>query len=64
MVSLQRLFWMVWRVALLAPRLEMWMGHWFRLWRPTLSQEDREDDDSQDRQELALPVLERFEPEV
>src|SRR5215207_6720368 len=34
-----------------------------RFWRTPLSEEDREDDDAADGHELALPVLERLEPE-
>src|SRR5215204_6004766 len=34
-----------------------------RFWRTPLSEKDRQDDDTADGQELALPVLERLEPE-
>ena len=39
-------------------------GNRLRLRRPALPQEDRQDDQRADRQELALPVLERLEPEL
>jgi hypothetical protein len=34
------------------------------LWRVLLSQPDAEDDQGSDREKLALPVLERLEPEL
>lgn len=39
-------------------------GDRFRLRRSSLAQPDRKDDDAEDGQEFALPVLEGLEPEL
>src|SRR5687768_16993895 len=38
--------------------------HWLRLWRPALTQEDRQHEERPNGEKLALPVLERLEPEA
>src|SRR4026207_1555774 len=48
---------------LLTSRLSMRRVHRFGLWRPSLSQIHRQPDHRGNRQELALPILKRLEPE-
>ena len=52
------------RDPLSTSRLGMRRMHGFRFRRPSLSEVHREPDHRGDRQKLALPVLERFEPEA
>src|SRR4029453_12257352 len=51
-------------LAASSSRLMMRGGHHLRLRRPLLTQKNAEDDDYGGRQKLALPILEKFKPEL